>query len=66
MQERYDVQLKVVDGSNPAAKKSALEQATVALCATPAGIRVLEVDQFAKSSTLKVVADVNACATFCH
>jgi len=60
MQERYDVKLNVVDGSNAAAKKAALEQATVALCATPAGVRVLEIDQFAQSSTLKVVADVNA------
>lgn len=60
MQQRYDVQLTVVDGSNDTAKKAALAQATVALCATPAGIRVLSVDHFAQSSSLKVVADVNA------
>lgn len=60
MQQRYDVQLTVVDGSNDAAKKAALAQATVALCATPAGVRVLGVDHFAQSTTLKVVADVNA------
>lgn len=60
MQARYDVQLKVVDGSNATAKKVALEQASVALCATPAGVRVLDMEHFANSSSLKVVADVNA------
>lgn len=52
--------LKVVDGSTDAAKCGLLSQATVALCATPAGVRVLDIDQFAGSTSLKVVADVNA------
>ena len=56
----YDVSLKVVDGSTEAAKVAVLNEATVALCATPAGIRVLEINQFANSKSLKVVADVNA------
>jgi methylene-tetrahydromethanopterin dehydrogenase len=56
----YDVKLQVVDGSSEAAKIAILNEATVALCATPAGIRVLETSQFANSKSLKVVADVNA------
>lgn len=55
-----DIALTVVDGSTEAAKQAVLQQASVALCATPAGIRVLEKHHFAGSSSLKVVADVNA------
>lgn len=55
-----DIRLTVVDGSNEAAKIAVLQQASVALCATPAGVRVLESAQFAASPSLKVVADVNA------
>lgn len=57
---RYDVQLHVVDGSTEAAKIAVLQHATVALCATPAGVRVLELRHFANAAGLKVVADVNA------
>lgn len=60
MKARYDVNLKVVAGNDPAAKQAALEQATVALCATPAGVRVLDIEHFSSSTSLKVVADVNA------
>jgi methylene-tetrahydromethanopterin dehydrogenase len=60
MQKRYDVQLEVLDGSHDDAKKAVLNQATVALCAAPAGVRVLTLDHFSHSSTLRVVADVNA------
>jgi methylene-tetrahydromethanopterin dehydrogenase len=60
MQTRYGVQLTVVDGSHPEAKQTVLNQATVALCATPAGVRVLEKSYFVDSKTLRVVADVNA------
>ena len=60
MQTRYDVKLEVVDGSTPQAKQAALAQASVALCATPAGVRVLEKAHFVGSSSLRVVADVNA------
>ncbi len=58
--ERYGVTLTVVDGASKEAKKTALNKATVALCATPAGRRVLELDDFSQSDSLKVVADVNA------
>lgn len=60
MQTRYGVKLTVVDGSTPEAKQAVLSQANVALCATPAGIRVLEKIHFANSKCLRVVADVNA------
>lgn len=60
MQALYNVKLNVVDGSSPNAKKAVLSQATVALCATPAGVRVLDIEHFAQSPSLKVVADVNA------
>jgi methylene-tetrahydromethanopterin dehydrogenase len=60
IQERYKVSLSVVDGVSPEAKKIALDQATVALCATPPGVRVLDLAGFSHSTSLKVVADVNA------
>jgi methylene-tetrahydromethanopterin dehydrogenase len=60
MQNRYDVQLEVVDGSAEEAKTAVLQQATVALCAGPAGVKILTPDHFSKSQSLRVVADVNA------
>jgi len=60
MQQRYGVQLTVVDGASVAARKSLLAVATVALCATPAGVRILNLEDFSHSESLKVVADVNA------
>jgi len=60
MQERYDVQLEVVDGRSDTNKIDVLQQATVALCAAPAGVRVLTLNHFAQSQSLQVVADVNA------
>lgn len=60
LEERYGVKLNVVDGASKGAKKAALENATVALCATPVGKRVLDLDDFSDSKSLNVVADVNA------
>lgn len=60
MQTRYGVQLQVLDGSSAAAKQAVLNKVTVALCAAPAGVRVLERAHFEGSTTLRVVADVNA------
>lgn len=54
------VQLHVVDGRSDEAKLTVLNTASVVLCATPAGVRVLEARHFAQSASLKVVADVNA------
>ncbi len=62
VQQRYGITLTVIDGSNASAKKAALQKATVALCTTPAGVRVIEATDYADSKTLKVMADVNAVA----
>jgi len=59
--ERYGATLTVVDGSDDDKKGQVLKSADVALCATPAGVRVLETAQLQSAATsLKVVADVNA------
>jgi len=60
LKDRHDVTLSVVDASSKAARKAALANASVALCATPAGVRVLDLDDFIDSESLQVVADVNA------
>lgn len=60
MNQRYQVNLQVLDGSHHDAKIAALAQSTVALCAAPAGVRVLDIAHFADSKSLQVVADVNA------
>jgi len=62
LQTRYGVTLTVVDGSSASAKQAALNEATVCLCATPAGVRVLALADFSNSTSLTVVADVNAVA----
>lgn len=62
LQKRYGCILQAVDGTNDAAKKSVLQSATVAICAAAAGIRVLEPQHFAQSTSIKVMADVNAVA----
>lgn len=62
LQKRCGSILQVVDGTNDAAKAKVLQNATVAICAAAAGVRVLEPQHFAQSMSLKVVADVNAVA----
>ena len=57
---RYETQIGFVDGSNEALKQKILRNTDVALCCAAAGVRVLTLQQMAGSSTLKVVADVNA------
>jgi len=58
--KRYGINTIAVDGSTDAAKKEIVEQTEVAICAAAAGVRVLELAHFGQSSSLKVVADVNA------
>ncbi|MBC7756114.1 MAG: methylenetetrahydromethanopterin dehydrogenase [Bdellovibrio sp.] len=60
--EKYGVKLQVLDGTTDAAKTQLLNQATIAICAAVAGVRVLETAYFAESHTLKIIADVNAVA----
>jgi methylene-tetrahydromethanopterin dehydrogenase len=58
--KRYNTNIDCVDGSNDALKTQVLEHTEIALCAAAAGVRVLTREQMAASSTLKIVADVNA------
>ena len=60
--EKYGVKLQVVDGTNDAVKLSVLNNASIAICAAVAGVRVLETAHFAQSQTLRIIADVNAVA----
>ena len=60
--EKYGFKWQVVDGTSDAAKMQVLNNATVAICAAVAGVRVLENTHFAQSKTLKIIADVNAVA----
>jgi methylene-tetrahydromethanopterin dehydrogenase len=58
--KRYDTNIVYADGSSDELKKKILHSTDVALCAAAAGVRVITLAQMANSSTLKVVADVNA------
>lgn len=62
LQTRYGVKLQVVDGTSVAAKMAVLNHVEVAICAAPAGVRVLDLANFAHSTSLKIIADVNAVA----
>ena len=62
LHEKYGFKLQVVDGTNDVAKTSILNNASVAICAAVAGVRVLEAVHFAQSKALKIIADVNAVA----
>ena len=62
LQEKYAITIEVADGSNDQTKTAVLQSATIAICAAPAGVRVLEKAHFVKSSALKIMADVNAVA----
>ena len=62
LHEQYGFNLAVVDGINDAAKTTALNTTTVAICAACAGLRVLESAHFTQSKSLKIIADVNAVA----
>ena len=58
--KRYNTNIGFTDGSNDELKKKILHSTDIALCAAAAGVRVVTLEQMAGSSTLKVVADVNA------
>ncbi|MEZ0233309.1 MAG: NAD(P)-dependent methylenetetrahydromethanopterin dehydrogenase [Methylophilaceae bacterium] len=57
---RYNINIGYTDGSTDALKKEILSKTDIALCAAAAGVQVLSLAQMAGSTTLKVVADVNA------
>lgn len=58
--QRYNINIGFTDGSNDGLKKKVLHSTDIVLCAAAAGVRVITLEQMAGSSTLKVVADVNA------
>lgn len=58
--KRYGTNIGYADGSTDELKAKVLADSDVALCCAAAGVRVLTIDQLKSSSTLKVVADVNA------
>ncbi len=62
LQACYGVKLQVVDGTSDAAKALVLANTSVAICAASAGLRVLKIADFIQSTSLKIMADVNAVA----
>jgi methylene-tetrahydromethanopterin dehydrogenase len=59
-QQRYGVNISVVDGMSEVAKQVVLNGADVALCSAAAGVRVITAEQTEHSKSLKIIADVNA------
>ena len=62
LQEKYAVNFEVADGTGDQAKQVVLQTANIAICAAAAGVRVLDNTHFAQSTSLKIMADVNAVA----
>lgn len=62
LKEKYGYSLEVVPGQTDEDKLNVLNAVTVAITAAPVGVRVLEKKHYENSSTLKVIADVNAVA----
>jgi len=60
--EKYQVSMKVVDGTTEAKKEEILAQSDIVICSAAAGIQVISKAQLALAKNLKVVADVNAVA----
>ncbi|MGZ3327832.1 MAG: NAD(P)-dependent methylenetetrahydromethanopterin dehydrogenase [Xanthobacteraceae bacterium] len=57
---RFQVDVRVADGSDDAKKADILAQTEAALCAGRAGVRILSSAQLAQAKRLLIVADVNA------
>lgn len=62
LKEKYGFTLEVVDGASDEAKVKVLKSATVVITAAPIGVRVLEAKHYIGSTSLRVMADVNAVA----
>jgi methylene-tetrahydromethanopterin dehydrogenase len=62
LKEKYGFTFEVVDGASDDAKVKILKSATVVITAAPIGIRVLEAKHYFGSTSLRVMADVNAVA----
>jgi methylene-tetrahydromethanopterin dehydrogenase len=62
LEKKYGYKFEVVDGASDDAKLKVLQSATVAITAAPVGVRVLDAKHYKGSTSLKVMADVNAVA----
>ncbi|MDD2833182.1 MAG: methylenetetrahydromethanopterin dehydrogenase [Methylotenera sp.] len=60
--EKYQVNLQVVDGTDEAKKTAILAQTEIVISAAAAGVQVISKEQLAIAKQLKIVADVNAVA----
>ncbi|PKO45973.1 MAG: methylenetetrahydromethanopterin dehydrogenase [Betaproteobacteria bacterium HGW-Betaproteobacteria-22] len=60
--EKYQVNLQVVDGTTEAKKAEILAQTEIVISAAAAGVQVICKEQLAIANQLKIVADVNAVA----
>lgn len=60
IKQRFGVDVKAADGSGDAQKQALLQTSEVALAAAKAGVQVISASQLRSSSTLLIVADVNA------
>ncbi len=59
---RYHVAATAVDGASEQAKELVLADTEVVISCAAAGVRVLDLTQFSKLTSIKVMADVNAVA----
>jgi methylene-tetrahydromethanopterin dehydrogenase len=57
---RFGVEVGFADGSTPAGRAAAAQQADIILSAGPAGVNILTTEQLAAASSLLIAADVNA------
>lgn len=60
--QKYKVEMQVVDGTTDEKKLNILTKTEIAICAAAAGVQVLNTEQLAHAQQLKIVADVNAVA----
>jgi methylene-tetrahydromethanopterin dehydrogenase len=60
LEKKYGYHFEVVDGATDEDKINILNSATVVITAAPVGVRVLEAKHYVESTSLKVMADVNA------
>jgi methylene-tetrahydromethanopterin dehydrogenase len=60
--EKYQLNLKVVDGTTGQSKQQVLANADLVICAASAGVRVISHQDLQLAQKMKVLADVNAVA----
>jgi len=58
--QQYQIEMRVVDGTDEVKKTALLSQSDVVICAAAAGVQVLTQAQLQSARDLQIVADVNA------